>query len=204
MECEYPKVFSAPSKDDQSPSTSVSKSSHGAGHAGPSSNQPAHQLPAARSPRSSPRPRHNDDPVTINSPNASMVRPFEIRHQLMWPPGSSPETKIVEFLAFHHKFVIPSHYFWWNDSRGLCSWGLLNLASNSDSMRYAVAAYSALLYSVFMRDRKAREYAFLYYAQSVYCVQAFVKAPSEKPTLPVLATILELTSFEVHLSPLVR
>ena len=64
-------------------------------------------------------------------------------------------------------------------------------------MRYAVAAYAALLYSVF-RDRKAREYAFLYYAQSMYCVRAFVNAPLEKPTLPVLATILELTSFEVH------
>lgn len=131
-----------------------------------------------------------------------MVRPFEIRHQLMWPPGSSPETKIVEFLAFHHEFVIPSHYFWYHDSRGFCSLGLLNLASNSDSMRYAVAAYSALLYSVYKRDRKGREYAFLYYAQSVYCVQAFVNAPSEQLTLPVLATILELTSFEVHLSPL--
>ena len=75
--------------------------------------------------------------------------------------------------------------------------GLLNLARNFDSMRYAVAAYSALLYSVFKRDRRAREYAFLYYSQSVYCVQAFMKAPSEIPTLPVLATILELTTFEV-------
>jgi hypothetical protein len=122
---------------------------------------------------------------------------------LMWPPGSSPETKIVDFLAFHNEFVISNHYFWCHDSRGFCSGGLLNLASNSDSMRYAVAAYSALLYSIFKRDRKAREYAFLYYSQSVYGVQAFVKAPSGKPTLPVLATVLELTSFEVHLSPLV-
>jgi hypothetical protein len=132
-----------------------------------------------------------------------MLRLFEICHQLMWPPGSSPETKIVEFLAFHYEFVIPSHYFQGHDSRGFCSRGLLNLASNSISMRYAVAIYSALLYSVFQWDRKAREYAFLYYAQSVYCVQAFVKALSGKPILPVLAMILELTSFEVHLPPLV-
>jgi hypothetical protein len=116
---------------------------------------------------------------------------------LTHPPQSSPETKIVDFLAFHHEFVISNHYFWCHDPRGYCSRGFLNIANNSDSMRYAVAAYAALLFSVFKRDRKAREYAFLYYAQSVYCVQAFVNAPTEKPTLPVLATILELTSFEV-------
>jgi hypothetical protein len=67
-------------------------------------------------------------------------------------------------------------------------------------MRYAVASYAALLYSDFMRDRKAREYAFLYYAQSIYCVQSFVNSPTTKPTFPMLATILELTSFEVCLS----
>jgi hypothetical protein len=101
-------------------------------------------------------------------------------------------------MSFHHEFVIPSHYFWYHDIRGFCRRGLLNLAGNSDSMRYAVAAYSALLYSVFKQDRKAREYAFLYYSQSIYCVQAFMKAPSEISTLPLLATILELTSFEVY------
>jgi hypothetical protein len=133
-----------------------------------------------------------------------MCHPFAIRNVLMWPPGSSPETKTFEFLSFHYEFIIPSHYFWQHDARGFCKGGIMNLASNCESMRYAVAAYAALLYSVCMRDRKAREYAFLYYAQSVYCIQAFVKAPSGTPTLHVLATILELTSFEVHMPSVIH
>jgi hypothetical protein len=214
LECKYPgQIHSAPSKDyrsssisnipsnDLNPSLERVRTINSDG--GPSSCPPANELHPVRSLISSPRPNpfpgssFNIATATIYS-NADMLHPFEISNiELTRPPESSPETKIVEFLSFHHEFVIPSHYFWYHDNRGFCSRGLLDLASNSSSMRYAVAAYAALLYSVFKHDRKAREYAFLYYAQSMFCIKAFVNAPSKKLTLSVLATILELTSFEV-------
>lgn len=64
-------------------------------------------------------------------------------------------------------------------------------------MGYAVAAYAALLYSVFGRDHRAKEYAFIYYSQTLYCLQDILNDPAKMPAYAVLTTILELTCFEV-------
>jgi len=113
------------------------------------------------------------------------------------PPHASPETKVMEFLTFHRQFVIPNHYFRYHDFNEFCSIGLIHLADTFEPTRYAVAAYAALLYSAFRRDKRAREYAFLYYAQSIYCVQGMMSDPQTMPAFPILVAILELGSFEV-------
>ena len=112
-------------------------------------------------------------------------------------PRVSPEAKVVEFLTFHRHFVIPNHYFRYHDFNEFCNTGLIHLANTFEPARYAVAAYAALLYSAFRRDQRAREYAFLYYAQSIYCVQGMMNEPGTMPALPTLVAILELGSFEV-------
>jgi len=103
----------------------------------------------------------------------------------------------MEFLTFHRQFVIPNHYFRYHGFNEFCNTGLIHLANTFEPTRYAVAAYAALLYSAFRRDQRAREYAFLYYAQSIYCVQGMMNEPSTMPALPTLVAILELGSFEV-------
>ena len=113
------------------------------------------------------------------------------------PPLATAENTVISFLTYHHQFVRPNHYFWPYDSNQFSNIGFYDLVTTFVPMQYAVAAYAALLYSVFRRDRRAREYAFLYYAQTIYYVQKILNAGGEIPAFPVLVTILELSCFEV-------
>ena len=115
------------------------------------------------------------------------------------PPYIDVEAKVQSFLDFHQAFIIHSHYFWYDDYSNFCKKGLLELAEDSVPLRYAVAAYSALLFSVY-DNRHAKEFAFLYYSQALYCVQNLIRCLPEAHRYTILATILQLASFEVCLS----
>jgi hypothetical protein len=60
------------------------------------------------------------------------------------PPQATAEAKVVEFLTYHHEFVIHNHYFWHHDLGEFYKIGLLELSKAFAPMRYAVAAYPAL------------------------------------------------------------
>ena len=72
------------------------------------------------------------------------------------------------------------------------------MARTFEPMRYAVAAYSALLFSIFRRDQRAKVHSFCYYAQSLRLLQTMINDPICIRPLEAATTILQLAVFEVH------
>ena len=116
------------------------------------------------------------------------------------PLHTSAEAKIGNFLAFHDSFACAGHYFWFADLNRFCDRGLLELTKDSTSLRYAVAAYSSMLFSVYNPSRGARTLAFTYYAEALRSVNETIAAsPSADSSIfGVLPAVLELTTFEVR------
>ena len=103
------------------------------------------------------------------------------------------------FLSFHREKISSGHYFWYSDYYGFCTNGLLRMAERSVPLQYAVAAFSALIYSVRV-DSRAKEFAFICYAKAVRQLQQMINSvsmDSEDSVYSTLATILELASVEV-------
>ena len=114
------------------------------------------------------------------------------------PPKATAESKAVEFLTYHDRFVIHNHYFLWQDYNNLCRHAIPEMARTFEPMKYAVAAYSALLFSIFWRDQRAKVYSFCYYAQSLRLLQTIINNPLSIRPLEAATTILQLAVFEVR------
>ena len=119
-------------------------------------------------------------------------------HEITQPPQATAESKAVEFLTYHDRFVIHNHYFLWQDYNNFCRHAIPQMARTFEPMRYAVAAYSALLFSIFRRDHRAKVYSFCYYAQSLRLLQTMINDPVSIRPLEATTTILQLAVFEVH------
>jgi len=112
---------------------------------------------------------------------------------------SSEETHIQHLLAFHRASIVAGHYFWFFDPHQFCTILLLRMAEQSISLRYAVAAFASLVYSVYA-DRNAREFAFIYYAEAVRSLQRELNSTSRNRKyqhFAILATALQLATVEV-------
>ena len=127
------------------------------------------------------------------------------------PPRASAEAWVEYFMAEHDRSVCAGHYFWFADYNGFCKRDLLELANKSVPLRYAVAGYSALLYSAHYRDHRARVLALTYYSEALRCVNETIasyppgnmiepSASTDDSIFAMLAAVLQLTTFEVRLS----
>lgn len=114
------------------------------------------------------------------------------------PLCTSAEANVSNFIAFHDSFVCPSHYIFFADFNRFCD-RLLEFQEDCVPLRLAIAAYSAMLFSVYRRDRRARVLAFTYYTAALRSIQELIaSASTESSIMGILAAVLELTSFEVR------
>jgi hypothetical protein len=149
----------------------------------------------------SPSGRNDGQVVPAVSPYASPI-------VIPRPPQFPAEAWVEDFIKIHHKSVCAGHYFWFSDYNDFCKRDLLELANKSIPLRFAVAAYSALLFAAHNRDHRARVLALTYYSEALRCVNKTIasyppvkvieSSPStDDPVYGILAAVLELTTFEV-------
>lgn len=112
-------------------------------------------------------------------------------------PKSTHHPQLLFFLKYHHETINHSHYCLFYDYHQLCTKSLLAIAEHYNPLRYAIVAFSALVYSV--RTNVTREKAFYYYALVLQKMRLRLGTP---PTdideyQGMVATILQLSTFDV-------
>lgn len=104
------------------------------------------------------------------------------------------------YLQYHREAISEAHYFRWYDYNKFCTKTIFTMAAESDSMRHALLAFSALIYSIKVHP-PARVDAFLYYSMALGELHELLgKAPMELwECQAAIATALQLSSFDVCL-----
>ena len=103
------------------------------------------------------------------------------------------------FLSYHQQNINYGCYFWYCDHHRFIKEHLFDLAKQSDSLQYAIAAFSSLIYSIQV-DRQMEKFTFLFYAKAIQKLQQVIDTDSmdsEASVYTIVATILELASVEV-------
>ena len=101
---------------------------------------------------------------------------------------------------YHQQNIDYGRYFWFHDPHRFIKESLFDMAKESDSLQYAIAAFSALVYS-FQVDRHMKQFTFFFYAKAMQKLQQVINTDSmdsENSIYTTLATILELSSVEAH------
>ena len=113
-------------------------------------------------------------------------------------PRSIHDDMIPFFLSYHRQNITYGRYFWYCDHHRFIKKGLFDLAKQSDSLRYAIAAFSALIYSIQV-DHYMKKFTFHFYAKAIQALQNVINADSmdsQTSVYTTVATILELASVE--------
>jgi hypothetical protein len=126
------------------------------------------------------------------------------------PPPSFPELMRIRspmpfrtpvetyFLQYHRETITACHYFCYYDYKQRFSNMLFSMAEQSDALRYAMIAFSAVIYSIVNVDLSARERAFVYYAQSLQRLRLLLEeGPTGHEHQSAIATVLQLGTFDV-------
>ena len=116
------------------------------------------------------------------------------------PPRTIHDDLIPFFLSYHRQNINYGRYFWYCDHHRFIKEGLLDLAKQSDSLQYAIAAFSALIYSIQV-DHHMKKFTFVFYSKAIQELQQVIdtdSVDSESSIYTTVATILELASVEVH------
>ena len=116
------------------------------------------------------------------------------------PPVSIADDKIPFFLAFHQMKINAGHYFRCNDYHQFYTKGIRAMTKQSPPLEYAVASFSSLVYSVHV-DRRAKSFAFIYYAEALRGVQELLNGlviGLEDSPFAAIAAVLQLASIEVN------
>lgn len=114
------------------------------------------------------------------------------------PPQSNRNGLIQFFIKFHQNAVTHAHYFLFYDFQQLCGKLLFAMAEQFDALRFAMAAFSALIYSVKI-DIAERERALLYYSIALYELRLRLQTSPNNIAeyLGTVATVLLLSTFDV-------
>ena len=107
------------------------------------------------------------------------------------------------FLSYHRENINYGHYFWYYDHHRFIKKDLLDLAKQSNSLQYAIAAFSALIYSNQV-DYHMKKLTFIFYSKAIQDLQQVINTDSidsEASIYTTIATILELASIEVYPCP---
>lgn len=116
------------------------------------------------------------------------------------PPKSIAHYKVPHFLAFHQSKVKACHYFRYDDSPRFFTKGILEMTKQSPPLEYAVASFAALVYSVLI-DKKAKVFAFIFYAEALRGLQEILNrllVGKDDDYSDALAVVLQLASIEVY------
>jgi hypothetical protein len=114
-------------------------------------------------------------------------------------PKGSRTLDSLFYLQYHREAISEAHYFRSYDYNKFCTKTIFTMAEESDAMRYALIAFSALIYSIKIHP-PARVDAFLYYAMALRELhQLLGKEPMELwECQAAIATALQLSTFDVH------
>lgn len=115
-------------------------------------------------------------------------------------PRTIHDDMIPFLLSYHRRNITYGRYFWYGDHHRFIKKGLFDLAKQSDSLRYAIAAFSALIYSIQV-DNQMKKLTFHFYAKAIQVLQQVINTnsvDSQDSVYTTVATILELASVEVR------
>jgi len=115
-------------------------------------------------------------------------------------PRAIHDELIPFFLSYHRQNIDYGRYFWYCDHHRFIKESLFDLAKQSDSLQYAIAAFSALIYSIQV-DHCMKKFAFVFYAKAIQQLQQIINTDSmdsEASVYTTVATILELASVEAR------
>jgi hypothetical protein len=113
-------------------------------------------------------------------------------------PGCPRNQSVQFFLHFHQQTIMESHYCLYFDYNNFITTTLLGMTERSSTLRHAVVAFSALIYSI-KGDRIAREQAFENYEISIQQLRVLLdRAPmTVEERQAATVTALALASFDV-------
>jgi len=112
-------------------------------------------------------------------------------------PGSNTIQTIRFFLKYHRECIISAHYFRWYDYDELCTKHLHAMAEHFEPLRLAMASFAALLYSLKVNP-DTREMSFVLYALALQHLREVLNQPLDTREIhPVVATALQLSTFDV-------
>lgn len=153
----------------------------------PPSNFPEYLL---SSPQLSSSPQSGTRPITP----IPIVIPKSLSPQLQAARSQSSQF----FLTFHREKITEAHYFRWYDHLKLCTSLIFSMAEQSDPLRHAMVAFSALVYSCKL-NRGARVVAFWYYTTALQELRQLLNITpmSMDECLAAVVTALVLSSFDV-------
>lgn len=143
-------------------------------------------------PSSSPSPSYTGSSILLHA------KPHNIPKSLSPRSQSARASPIQFFLKFHRERITEAHYFRWYDYSKLSTKILFSLAENSDSLRFAMVGFSALIYS-YKFHQGARQVGLFYYEKALQELRLFLNtSPMEiGGCLTAVATALQLSSFDV-------
>jgi len=99
------------------------------------------------------------------------------------------------FAQFHSTGIVSGHYFWVSDPSRFVKTTIPLLAERCESLKYALVAFSALIFS-WKRNPEAKVFAFEYYKLAVKGLrEMLLKLPDGY--IDVVTTVLQLSTFEV-------
>jgi hypothetical protein len=104
------------------------------------------------------------------------------------------------FLSYHKENITYGRYFWYLDPHEFIRNELVALSKQSEPLQYAIAAFSALIYSI-QHDVRMKRFTFLFYAKAIQGLQQVINSDSmasEAAVYTTVAIILELASVDVR------
>jgi hypothetical protein len=134
----------------------------------------------------------------ISGSNALTPLSFSIPKSLSPQLVEAQSQYIQFFLKFHYEKITGAHYFRWYDYPKLCTSIIFSMAEQSNPVRHAMVAFSALIYSCKIH-RGARTIAFWYYMMALRELRQLLNITPMNmgECLAALATALLLSSFDV-------
>ena len=112
-------------------------------------------------------------------------------------PSSTRPEPVLFFLRFHAESITSAHYLVWFDYYELHTKHLHSMAENCNALRYALVAFSALVYSTKHR-MTGNEIALFYYTMAMKELQSLLNDLANTDSEVALATALQLSTFDVH------
>lgn len=154
---------------------------------------------------------HDSNPLV--TPSITGVSPFSFRGefiqssthayrsletQIPTVPKNSRDPYVQFFLRFHQENINEFHYFCYHDDQKFCTTTLMAMVQQSDALCNAVAAFSALIYSIRI-DHFTRVQAFTYYALALQQLRVLLDQTvmNVDECHMAIATSLQLACFDV-------
>ena len=114
-------------------------------------------------------------------------------------PRSSHTSAMHFFFQYHQETITEAHHFRFHDYPQLYTKLLFGMAEQSVVLQHALVAFSALIYSIKVRQ-DVKALAFLYYSKALQELRLTLNetATDIGDCLVAVASALQLSSFDVH------